>query len=649
MQPIHFIEEEQMSQTPNYWNKVLNRRLTRRRSLAALGGSAAAAAFLAACGGDDDSGGSSTPSGGSSSSGATPTGSSGGVAPTEEPGILAKREDTSSKAVAGGTLITDNPAEPSTFDPHFLTLPGAAAVSLIYNKLFGITPGILEPTAGEIEPDLAESWEYAADHLTLTVKIRQNAGTPPDQAPLNGRNLDAEDVLYSWNRWAEVGNASSDLMNFKNPAAPVLSLEATDKNTIVLKLAKPSASLQASLASQLQGQFFILPRESENDYDPRSEPKGAGAYYLSEHIPSSRLVYKRNPNNYDNLSYPEEIDTPIITETAQVVAQLVAGQVYTHYTPVSPNDVLIIKGDAPDIGLYSTDIANKGVTVFFGFKAGSDDAKFRDVRLRQAFSMAMDRDLYADVVANVSKFGDEGLPVEVAWNAALAPSDYAGWWLDPQGPDFGENAKFYQHNIAEAKKLLTAAGYPDGVEVIANYISGTGYGPAYHDYLQPVLGMGADAGFKFKETEQNYQTNWPDEFRDSHGYFDGLAFRLTPVPAEPREALFSLYNQAGSLNYGFDPDGKGVPAKDGPYLGDPTCDDLTSKLRITFDNNEAISIAHELQQYLGKQQYIHRALASATGFDVAWPAVRNYNVFNGLTWGYAWKRYWIDKTQAPLA
>jgi hypothetical protein len=41
-------------------------------------------------------------------------------------------------------------------------------------------------------------------------------------------------------------------------------------------------------------------------------------------------------------------------------------------------------------------------------------------------------------------------------------------------------------------------------------------------------------------------------------------------------------------------------------------------------------------------------LGSATGFNVAWPAVRNFSVFNGLQWGYLWKNYWIDDTQAPL-
>lgn len=638
-----------MAGTANYWDKVLNRRLTRRRSLGVAAGGAAAAAFLAACGSDDgDNGGNGGGTGGSSGSGSSGGGSS-GAAPTQQPGLLAAREDTSAQAVKGGTLVTTNAAEPSTFDPHLLTLPGAAAVSLIYNKLFSVKPGVLQSTDGTIESDFAEAWEYSSDHLTLTVKLRQDAGTP-DEPPLNGRNLDAEDVVYTWNRWAEIGSGSIDLVNAKNPAAPVQSVEATDSHTLLFKMAHPSASLLAGLSSQLQGQMFILPREAESDYDPRSEPKGAGAYYLSEHVPSSRIVYARNPNSYDELSYPDVIETHIIQDVPTVTAQLIAGNIYHHYFPIPPESALIIKNDAPDIGLYQTDINNLGVTVFFGFKAEpAENTPFRDVRIRRAFSMAMDRDLYADVVGNISKFRSEGLEVQTGWNSALAPSDWAGWWLDPQGSDFGENAKYYQHNIEEAKKLLAAAGHTDGIDVIANYIAGAGYGPTYHDQLQPILGMAADAGFRFEEREQNYQTNWPAEFRDSRGFFEGLAFRRTPVPAEPRDGLFALYNKAGSLNYGFDPDGVGLASAEGPFNGDPTADELTSKLRVTFDNDEAVTIAHELQRYLGGQQYIHRALASATSFDVAWPAVRNFRVFNGLTWGYLWKRYWIDETQAPLS
>ena len=160
--------------------------------------------------------------------------------------------------------------------------------------------------------------------------------------------------------------------------------------------------------------------------------------------------------------------------------------------------------------------------------------------------------------------------------------------------------------------------------------------------------MAAEAGFKFNR-KQLQVADWNPNVRDSHGFFEGIAFRLTPVPAEPGDALFALYNKDGSLNYGFDPAGKGIASKDGPYVGDPTCDDLTGKMRSEFDNAKRVQYAIDLQKYLGEKQYFYHALASATGFNVAWPAVRNFSVFNGLSWGFLWQNYWVDSTQAPLA
>src|SRR6185436_992826 len=98
----------------------------------------------------------------------------------------------------------------------------------------------------------------------------------------------------------------------------------------------------------------------------------------------------------------------------------------------------------------------------------------------------------------------------------------------------------------------------------------------------------------------------------------------------------------GSLNYGFDADGKGVATKDGPWGGDPTCEDLTQKMRTEFDNAKRIKYAQDLQTYVGKQQYCFHALGYDTGFDVAWPVMRTFRVFQGLQWGYLQKRFWID-------
>jgi peptide/nickel transport system substrate-binding protein len=632
-----------MTRTSNYWDKVLNRRLSRRRSLGALAGGAAAAAFLAACGGDDDDGGTSG-SGSTPSAGTTP-----GAAPTQESGLLATREDTTGQAVKGGTLISTNPADPPHFDPHLLTLPAAAATSLLFNKLLKVKPGVLQTADGTIEPDFASDWELSGDSLTLTLKIRQDAGTP-EGPPLNGRKLDAEDVVFSWNRWAATGSARQDLVNAVNPAAPILSLEATDSQTVVIKLREPTASILAAISPNLQGQFFIVPREADGGFDVGKDPHGGGAYFLEEYKPSAGLTYARNPNGYDQFTYPDKIQTPIITENAQVVAQMIAGNILTHYRAFPPEDVLDIKRQEDRISLYDSPFADVGVTTFYGFKAGPlERAPFRDERVRQAWSRAMDRDLYITTFANVDRFADEGLEAQMAWNSAMRPSDYAGWYLDPQGSDFGENAAFYQFDLAESKALLSAAGYPDGLDIVSQEAAGTNYGLSYPVQVEAIHGMAQAAGFRIDRKQHVAPAPWNAEFRDSRGFFEGIAFRLTPVPPEPRDGLFAVYNKNGSLNYGFDPDGAGVESLDGPFVGDSFVDDLTAKIRQEFDRAAAVDMAHELQRYLGKKQYFSRALGSATSFDVAWPAVRNFAVFEGLAWGFLWKEYWIDKTQAPLA
>jgi len=372
------------------------------------GGAATAAALLAACGG------------GSSSS-------SGGAQKEQAPGLLAKAEDTSKQARTGGTLKMDNPADPPHFDPQLLTLPAAAATSFIFNKLLQVRPGVNEVTDGSMQGDLAESWEFSPDKLTLTMKIRADAGTPPSQAPVNGRNLDAEDVVFSWKRWAAMGTNRSDLVNDVNPAAPVLSFTAPDAKTIVIKLKEPNASIFSGFSSQLQGQFFIMPREADGGFDVRRNPIGAGTYYLSQYTPSASVEYTRNPKSYDKQAYAAKIETPIISENAQVVAQLVAGGVHAHYTRVNSENVLQIKRDAPLIALYQTLMGSVGTTVMFGFKATpAEKTPFRDVRVRQAYSMSIDRDLYLDTFANVGKFKAEGLPVDTAWKSAMLPSDYKG-------------------------------------------------------------------------------------------------------------------------------------------------------------------------------------------------------------------------------
>ena len=219
-----------------------------------------------------------------------------------------------------------------------------------------------------------------------------------------------------------------------------MSLTATDANTIQIKLKEPISSILSGFSSQLQGQYFILPKEADT-FDVQKNPIGAGAYYLSEYVPSSKLTYTRNPNSYDKNSYPEKIETPIITENAQVIAQLVAGNIYAHYTPVPADAVVQIKKDAPKIGLYQLGHGQRRRVRVLRLQAGRQGAVQGRAPAPGVQHVDGPRPLPRHLGATSSKFEADGLEVETKWNSAARPSDYKGWYLDPQSKEFGENAQ----------------------------------------------------------------------------------------------------------------------------------------------------------------------------------------------------------------
>ena len=611
-----------------YWARSLGQRISRRRAIAATAGAGAGAALLAACGGSD--------SGGSSGGG-------GGQPQQQASSLIAQQKDTTKDAKKGGSLKFTVPGDIPNFDGHILSFTDAQQVLLNFSRLTRIKPGILQPSDGTVIGDAMESWEFSPDKLTLTMKVRPNLGLP-NVPPVNGRMLDATDIAYSWDRWVKTGTNRSELANSVKAGAPVLSLTSTDAKTIVIKLKEPVASILTSFSNQASGWLFVYPKEAETGFDMRRNPIGSGAYYISDYQPSSRFVYSRNPNYFDakNTAFADKIEVPIITEYAQGIAQLKSGNLHNY--AVLADDILQTKKDVPDLQMYQTDPATLGITSFFGFQPGNG-TPFRDVRLRQAWSYALDRDLYVNTWASVDKFKAGGVDIPTYWNAALPQTSFKGWWLDPKGKDFGPNAQYFKHDIAEAKKLLAAAGFANGITVASNYVGPEGYGPTTLKHIDVIEGMEAEAGFKFDKKLQSYAGNWMPEFRDSHGYFDGVAYRLTPYPADPGDALYSAYNKNGGIYYGFDPDGKGIP-KGQPFTGDPTCEDLTNKMRTDFDDNKRKQYGQDLQRYLGKMMYQLDSLGAAPGFQLVSPLVKNWLTLHTADWGQYWPSLWIDDTAA---
>ena len=282
--------------------------------------------------------------------------------------------------------------------------------------------------------------------------------------------------------------------------------------------------------------------------------------------------------------------------------------------------------------------------IYFGWRPTAKNV-FRDVRMRQALSMAIDRDLFINVDYNADKLTAAGVPVKTAWNSALPANYFEGWWLDPQGKDFGPNAPFYQHDIAGAKKLMAAAGFADGVDVVGT-TAPDNYGQPYAKDVEVLHGMAHDAGFRFTTNVVGYNTGYQPQYRDSRGDFEGTTYRnIIGGDTDAIEALLAIYStNAGATFVGLDANGKG------DFSGDPYVEGQLAKGRMEVDGEKRKSIVIDLQRYLAKQQYVVRYPGGATGLDLAWPAVRNHLVYTGPIASFRGQDYyeWLDDTKQPL-
>jgi len=608
----------------SYWQSILRRRVTRRRSIAAAGAAAASAALVVACGGGTD----------------------GGAGARDGSGLLTKPTDETGKPQRGGTLIGATATRFTTWDP--MAIP-AVPFKRDYNELFHLKAGKLQPGRGEVAGDLAESWEFSPDKLTLTAKLTSKAHFAPTP-PVNGREVDSGDVLFSWERVKAQGLYRAELANSVNPAAPILDITAPDNKTVQLKFKEPLAGALYLFASQSAMQMPIVPKEAadQSKLDLRSQVAGTGIWNRAEVQEDVRFVWKRNPgfgqDPRGQIPYLDQEDWVVIPEYAAGLAQFKAGAV--HMFAVQAEDIIITKKDVPALELMATKLTTTPRYVIVGQAA---DSPFRDERVRQAYSMSWDRDLFIDTTFNVSKFEAEGLPMETRWSSVLQAEAWEGWWLDPKSTKFGASARFYKNDIAEAKKLLAAAGFGSGLQYFSAVPAGHPYGPTYNRDIEIVVGMAQNAGFNAQPVQPQFATEFRRIYSQGTGDFSGLSYvNLFSAGVDPSNWFFRYFNSKGSNFYGFDADGSGR------HQGDPRLDQLTTAMRLEFDEKKRMELGHEIQRQVAAKMYFIAFPGGANGFDLAWPAVRNRMVYVddvarpvGVT-GSGNGTIWLDRTKPPF-
>jgi len=588
------------------------------------------AAFLAACGGGSDDKG------------------SGGV--KDASGLLTQPADTTKQAKRGGTIKRNGNTD-GTMDPYQSVGGVSPFLEMVYSRLVTWKPGMNRPAAeDQLVGDAAESWEASPDRLTINLKLRQNMKFH-NIAPVNGRNLDVEDVLWSWRRFSETSASRGAIANASNPNAPVLSITAPDARTLQIKLKDPITYALSLFGAREQ--VNISPKEAANQsvLDLRTQYLGTGPYQIGKYQPSVGFTYKRHPDYCDKeVAFADEIDFPLIPEYAASLAQFRAGN--THVMggfniiaagapSVRQEDVIALKKDVPAINLFAGDYAAAANRMLFGRRTPA----FRDERVRQAMQMSFDRETWIDTLLNAAQFEKAGLAIQKSWLGPFPNTgmSFEGWRLEPRDEkSFGPNAKYFQYNIAEAKKLLAAAGFGSGLDVTATYPA-----PAGTD-IAARHGMASEAGFRFKENPVDNVTEFIPKYRDVQADFEGVAYKGTiVVSADPVDRMSSLFwSKSGSAFMGFDSGGKG----DGS--GDPQVDQTIEKARTEPDQAKAKALLNELERYLAPKAYgIHVGLAGATAFNMAWPALGNFWAFQGSYHSNVYvpsTRWWVDDTKPPI-
>jgi ABC-type transport system substrate-binding protein len=616
---------------PSYWDHLTAERRSRRLILkgAAAAGTGAAALAVVGCG----DGGEDAP-----------------VAPADRSGLLGTPQDTLSQAKPGGTFKSLITTDVVSFDPlsssSFNTQSSVAYYT--YPRMLKFkTVKRPERASGDSEGDLAESYELSGDKLQITFKLRQGLRWE-QKAPTSGREIDAEDVVFSWNKFAQISPFRADFANSaQNPSAPVVSVSAPDKRTVTFKMAFPDASIVPLFTTAIL--FFVMPHESDGGFDPKGEVRGYGPFLLDQYQPSALHVWRKNPDYYvKNRPFYDKVENPIVPEYATRLSQFKAGNVWL--SVATQQDIVQTKKDVPALNLFQGETHTLTPSFYaFGYEGNSP---FKDERVRQAVSMLLDRELMADTINGRDQFAKDGLDVPTAYHTVVG-AGWDGYWLDPQDEKkFGANAKYLITSIEEAKKLLSAAGFASGFDASFYYNQGSQYGSAYTNVANITPGMLAEGGIRLKQEPKDYQTDYLPNYY--YGYaagntrgFNGMVYGAERGYPTVASQIFATMHKDGPRFHGMSPNGQSA------HLGDPQVNSMIEKIRQEFDLEKQQSLVQDFIRFMAQKSYNVPYPVSTLGFGTYWPCVANQSVYrtyaggNSVTETYG-NYVWIDQTKPPF-
>jgi len=420
------------------------------------------------------------------------------------------------------------------------------------------------------------------DHLSYTFTLHDGVKFH------DGSELSSADVKASWDKilFPPSGVISPRRSNYPM----VKSIEAPDRLTVIFRLQHPSPSFLSNMAHPAN--FIYAKKYLESDiHYYKTHTVGTGPFKLKNYVRGSYIELERNPDYWkQGLPYLDGIKYFIISDTSARAKALRSGRVdieLRNLPPAEVDGITAQMGDKVVVGRVDI-ISNWGVAF------NVEKKPFDDERVRQALSLAIDRQDMAKTVGPLSGLDTVGGLMHPASVWALSPEDLE------QLPGYGRD---HAANLRQAKRLLGEAGYPHGFKTV---LTNRNVKLPYIDLAVYIISawkqIGVEAEHKLEESATWSQSRVTRDFElllDPYG---------SATVGDPDE-LLDKFTTGGSENWG--------------RFSEPVVDALYAQQAKEMNQQKRIEMVTEMQRVVLQKAWWMQGLWWSR-LEVRSARIRNY-------------------------
>jgi cationic peptide transport system substrate-binding protein len=341
-------------------------------------------------------------------------------------------------------IVYCSEGSPASFNPQLDTSGTTVDASShqIYDRLIDF-----DPVTGDIVPALATSWLVSNDGKTYTFQLRREVPFHKTRTFEPTRFFNADDVLFSIDRWRLVDHPYHDISGGRYPYTDSLNLgglitqvKRINGYRVEITLNKPESSFLANLATDFS---VILSAEYADKLISRNQkelidfkPVGTGPYQLTSFRQDHYIRYTRHPEYWRQIELTDKLIFDITPSSSLRLAKLLTGECDAIALPAHAELEVIRKQE--NLVLDEKPGLNIGFWAF-----NTSKAPFNNPQVRRALGMAIDRNVLIEAIY---------------FNSAITAKNI----VPPTSWAFQADVRSLSYNPIAAKNILREQGIPEG-------------------------------------------------------------------------------------------------------------------------------------------------------------------------------------------